>query len=218
MILDDYKILIQNLPVRQQGFTIKRGNKKWKLAEEKLSWFEDFNDEHFNKGTLTVNRQDIFNIKHSIKEKIVKTIFWGYSNGMQGHNNFQSILANIPLIENILLDLKSIDNPTTEDFNTFNTRFSNISGLGLSTYSKLLYFADVKFNGNPSLILDGRLIYAFHSSVFNEFNALRQINYNNAAKYYLSYLEITQQQADRLETNGENIEQFLFIFGNNLTV
>lgn len=37
-------------------------------------------------------------------------------------------------------------------------------------------------------------------------------------KKYFSYLEDMNEISKRLGTNGENIEQFLFVFGNNLKV
>jgi polynucleotide 5'-kinase involved in rRNA processing len=90
MILDNYKSLIQNLPVRQQSFTTKRDNEKWIRAEKNNSWFKEFNDHHFRNGKLPISRQDIFSIENSPREKIIKTIFWGYPNGMQGgHNSFK---------------------------------------------------------------------------------------------------------------------------------
>lgn len=216
MTLDNYKQLIQNLPVRQQSFTAKRDNKKWLEAEKNFEWFKRFNDSYFRNGQLQISRQDIFDIKDSPKEKIIKTIFWGYPNGMQGgHKSFAGILSNIDRLAEILSNLKNSSDLKFDDLKKAQDNFKPIGGLGLSTYSKLLYFFDIKIQGIPCLIIDKRLLDVFKSNVFSDFNSLSEIKGNNEKRYF-DCLRIIDNAAERLETKGENIEQFLFIFGNNL--
>ena len=215
MTLENYKHLIQNLPVRQQSFTTKRDNKKWQFAENEFQWLKDFNDSYFTNGELKISRQDIFNIENSPREKILKTIFWGYPNGMQGHKSFAGILSNIDKIEAILSDLQNSNDLALDDLKKAQIGFKPISGLGLSTYSKLLYFFDIKINNKPCLIIDKRLLDVFKSNTFTDFDSLSKIRGDNEKKYF-DCLTIIKNAAERLETKGENIEQFLFIFGNNL--
>ena len=216
MNLYNYKDLIQNLPVRHQSFTTKRNNEKWRFAENKFPWFKDFNDSYFTNGELEISRQDIFNVKNSPREKILKTIFWGYPNGMQGgHKSFVGILRNIDNLEEILINLHNNSDLTLDDLKKAQNDFKRISGLGLSTYSKLLYFFDIKINNNPCLIIDRRLLDVFKSDFFADFNSLSKIKGDNEKKYF-DCLRIINNVAETLETKGENIEQFLFIFGKNL--
>ena len=216
MNLYNYKDLIQNLPVRHQSFTTKRNNEKWRFAENKFSWFKDFNDSYFTNGELEISRQDIFNVENSPKEKILKTIFWGYPNGMQGgHKSFVGILRNIDNLEEILINLHNNSDLTLDDLKKAQNDFKRISGLGLSTYSKLLYFFDIKINNNPCLIIDRRLLDVFKSDFFADFNSLSKIKGDNEKKYF-DCLRIINNVAETLETKGENIEQFLFIFVKNL--
>lgn len=213
MKIEIYKILISTLPVRQQCFTTKRTT--WLKAENEISWLKQINDHLFgDKSTLTISRQDIFETA-DLRETIIKTIYWGYTGGMRG-NHFVNILAHIDLIENTFKNLKQIYRLTTEDFNNLTTTFKSVTGLGLSTYSKLLYFLQIKFNDNPSLILDQQLIDVLSSKTYSDFQQLSNIRYDNAEKKYLAYLQATRQLANDLETKGENIELFLFTFGNNL--
>ncbi len=213
MNIDNYKILISNLPVRQQGFTTKR--KTWTKAEGEIQWLKNLNDKLFSDNkTLTISRQDIFQT-NEVREAIIKTIYWGYTAGMRG-NHFVNILKHIETIEKVLLTLKEKSKPTTNDFFDLTLTFKNVAGLGLSTYSKLLYFSKISFNDNPCLILDQRLIDVFASNIYSNFKQLNKINYNNAEKKYLDFLQLSRQLAYELETQGENIELFLFIFGNNL--
>jgi hypothetical protein len=216
MTLDNYKQLIQNLPVRQQSFTAKRDNKKWLEAEKNFKWFKTLNDNYFTNEQLQISRQDIFDITNSPKEKILKTIFWGYPNGMQGgHKSFAGILSKIDRLVEILSDLQDSNDLKFEDLKKAQNSFKPINGLGLSTYSKLLYFFDVKINNIPCLIIDKRLLDVFQSNTFADFTSLSKIKGDNEKKYF-DCLTIINSAAERLETKGENIEQFLFLFGNNL--
>lgn len=213
MNIESYKILISNLPVRQQCFTTKRTT--WNKAENEIGWLKNLNDKFFGDNkTLTISRQDIFETKEP-REVIIKTIYWGYTAGMRG-NHFVNILKHIDIIENAILNLKQNANPITSDFNQLTATFKNVAGLGLSTYSKLLYFFNVTFNNNPCLILDQRLIDVFASKCYSDLQELCKIRYDNAEKKYLEFLQLTQQLASKIETDGENIELFLFTFGNNL--
>jgi hypothetical protein len=213
MNIDNYKILISNLPVRQQCFTTKRTT--WTNAENEIQWLKDINNKLFgNNRTLTISRQDIFETSVP-RETIIKTIYWGYPAGMQG-NHFVSILKSIDIIEKVLLTLRKKPKPDTKDFEDLKKTFKNVDGIGLSTYSKLLYFFKITFNDNPCLILDRRLIDVFASGTYSNFKQLNNIRYYNAENMYLDYLQLIRQLANDLDTKGENIELFLFTFGKNL--
>ena len=214
MDIDKYKILISNLPVSQQCFKTNRTT--WEYAEKEISWLKQLNDNLFgDQPTLTISRQDIFETT-KVREKIIKTLYWGYKSGMRG-NNFVYIIKCIESLEDTFEKLIQADNLTTEHFNNISSTFKDIPGLGLSTYSKLLYFLKLTFNGNPCLILDQRLINVFASDIYSDFQELNGIRYgDNAEKKYLDYLRITNEVSKKINSEGENIEQFLFIFGNNL--
>jgi hypothetical protein len=213
MNIESYKILISNLPVGQQCFTTKRTT--WNTAENEIKWLKNLNDKLFGENkTLTISRQEIFQTKEPI-EAIIKIIYWGYPAGMRG-NHFINILKRTHVIENTILKLREKSRPTTNDFNELTVTFENVEGLGLSTYSKLLYFFQIKFNDNLCLILDQRLIEVFSTKSFSDFHQLSNIRYYNAEKRYLDFLHLTNQVSKKLGTRGENLEQFLFIFGNNL--
>jgi hypothetical protein len=214
MKIDKFEVLISNLPVRQQSFTTKRTT--WKTAEDKIDWLGAINDKLFDfKETLIISRQDIFISNKSIRETILKTIYWGYTAGMRG-NHFVNILNKIDLLEEAIKRLINLEEPIKKDFDEFKIIMKRIPGIGLSTYSKLLYFLEVKFDGIPCLILDQRLIDVFNSQFYEGYNSLGKITDNNRENVYLSYLKCTNEISKELNTRGDNIEQFLFIFGNNL--
>lgn len=213
MKIDSYKILISNLPVRQQCFTTKRTT--WQKAEKKFEWLTEINNKIFDKNLIvSISRQDIIGTE-SLREQIIKTIYWGYTGGMRG-NNFLDILENIALVESTLKQLKQSENSNEKDFEQLRIIFKQVRGLGLSTYSKLLYFANLTFESNSCLILDQRLIDVFSAKIFSDFEVLKDIRYPNAENKYLQFLRVINRLSEDLGTRGENIEQFLFIFGKNL--
>ena len=214
MDIKNYQTLISALPVRQQSFTTKRST--WEKAERVIDWLPELNNKIFGKQeALCISRQEILDSNSSIKECILKTIYWGYTAGMRG-NHFVNILHHIQTLEEVFKGLNNSTNLSASDFNELAKGLKNITGLGLSTYSKLLYFFNVKFDNNTCLILDQRLIDVFANKSYSQFASLGGINYNNAETKYLEYLSIMEKAASELETKGENVEQFLFIFGNSL--
>ena len=66
------------------------------------------------------------------------------------------------------------------------------------------------------MILDERIIRIFNNNVFIEFVNLSPISNYQFHNYYIKYLESLNNLSLQMNTNEENIEQFLFIFGNNL--
>ena len=219
MDISIFKDLIINLPVRNQCFTVKRENLKWKEAEKRFQFFNEFNDKYFINERYTLSRQDIFDTNDRIQETVIKTIFWGYPNGMQGgHEYFGSILDSI---ENnnltiALNELKSLNNATENDFFSFVEKMKEIKGIGLSTYSKILYFLDIKINSIPAVILDNRLISVINDNFYDQFNHFEKITESNRESNYLNYIKTIYSIANSINTKSENIEQFLFIFGNHL--
>ena len=74
----------------------------------------------------------------------------------------------------------------------------------------------MKFDDFDCLILDQRIIDVINSQTYEELEQLAGIRYQNANNNYLNYLSLINRIAKELQTRGENIEQFLFCFGNNL--
>jgi hypothetical protein len=213
MSIRDYSLLISHLPVREQCFETKRST--WRKAEGKYEWLLEFNDVLFRDDeSVEISREDIFRTS-SLRDVILKAIYWGYPRGMRG-NHFTNLITQMESLETIIAPLVGKDRLSAEDFNRLRNQFKNIEGLGLSTYSKLLYFLRIKFNSHECLILDQRLIDVFNSRTFPEFENLSGIRYDNARDKYLEYLNVMSDLSHQIGTNGENLEQFLFIFGRNL--
>ncbi len=216
MNIRDYQQLILALPVRQQSFTTKR--ETWLKAELKVKGLSEINNRIFDgEEFITISRDDIFT--RNAGERFFMSIYWGYPSGMRGHN-FIRIAVHFEMILGALVDFinNNAAGPTADDFRKFADKMKVIPGLGLSTYSKLLYFFEPLIDSIPCLILDQRLINCFANGTFSEFKELKGINYNNAQSKYLQYISLAKDLASSMETKSENIEQFLFLFGSSLKV
>ena len=205
--LKNYTQLILSLPVSDQAFTIKASN-----------WQNELSDFHFQEifngsENICLSRKDVHDT-NDIELFILKTILWGYPKGMRG-KNFENIYRNLNALSQIL-NVSDRAFLKTDDLYELQNKLHKIEGLGLSTYSKLLYFRDFKFDGVPALILDERLIRVFKNKVFEEFESLAKITHYNSIKMYKDYLQMMATLSEELDASGEQIEQFLFIFGNHL--
>lgn len=217
MKITQFQNCISSLPVRNQSFTTKRDNKKWEEVERKYNWYLTLNNLIFgNNLKFTSSRQDLLNQNIIDKEKLLKIFYWGYPEGFQGYAHNINLIGNLETIAKELNNLKSNSNLNSSDFLKFHTWTKGIKGLGISTYSKFLYFCEIKFNNMPSIILDSRLMNIFNNGTFDEYKSINKIRADNAHKKYTEYLELTHKLAISMNTREENIEQFLFIFGNNL--
>jgi hypothetical protein len=209
-----FQSLIQSLPTRRQCFSIKRDN--FQNIENAFPWAMTMNNGLFlNQDVIQLSRNDLFNHTIIDREKILKIIYWGYPRGMRG-NHLINILNNVDQIVEELNRLHIINNLNSNDYISFHQWSGGITGLGSSTYTKLLYFCKIYFNSIHSMILDERIIRNFNNNVFIEFANLSPINNYQFHNYYIEYLESLNNLSLVMNTNEENIEQFLFIFGNNL--
>ena len=65
----------------------------------------------------------------------------------------------------------------------------DMPGIGISTYSKFLYFLNSSICGYKALILDGNIINILSSKIFIDFYDLSIINHYNAGDKYPLYLK-----------------------------
>lgn len=212
MSLTKYKNLIESMPIKEQAF--ESNLETW----DKFKDLEIVNETLYNpfgtKTKIKLSRNDLFelsNFQENIPHSIISIIVWGYPRGMRG-NSFKKIIKQINELSESILTAKR--EPT--DWNYHQNILNNIEGLGLSTYSKLLYFHNIKIENKKSLILDERIIKTINKSIFSEFEDLKGINYSNAPAKYTKYLSIMETISHKLSIDSEKLEMFLFTFGNNL--
>lgn len=206
--LNEYKDLILAMPVKEQAFTTKRTTWVKKIDSKIL-------DEIFKgKSELKISRENVLT-NCPLNIFIYYVIMWGYPRGMRGQANDAEIFKNINLISEIINKPKR-NSLKEEDWESIRKSLSSIKGLGVSTISKLLYFRTFKFGDFNALILDDRLLRVFQNGEFKEFEKLKNLKRTNAMSDYLYYLEIMHETAKEIGVSPENLEMFLFTFGNNL--
>lgn len=198
------------MPVKQQAFWSKR--KTWLKAIQSTKLPEKFEALFDKDGWAHISREDILK-EQNIEKVIYMTVLWGYPSGMR-NNYFISIIKKINTLIAII-ETAQENGGVASWFDHFE-EVSEIRGLGLSTYSKLLYFLNMQVEGLKPLILDLRLIGVFEENIYEEFRNLSFLRYGNAPKNYLLYLEVMQSIASKLKVNIDNLEMFLFSFGENI--
>jgi len=197
--------VIKQLPEDQHSFSIKKTN--WNNIKEVVKLF-DKND------SMNISRGDLFELGESSeevsKEFIIKVLMWGYPTGGRG-KNIQNALAHIDDISQYLTNSKK-NNINEEDL----INGTKLSGIGLSTLSKFLYFLKIEMKEYPTVILDLRLITMLRKAGFDELTNLKEITYSKGPKMYCTYLKEISSLSKKIGCSVGQLEMFLFIFGSNL--
>lgn len=201
--ISEYKDLISNLPVEQQSSTIKK--EIWKRIEYEGK--SEIERKIFgNKDFIEISRNDIF-AETNIRKKIIMILMWGYPTGGRG-NNIQNLLMNI---NNIIDILKSINkkNLIEAEAREIINKLNSIIGLGMSTWTKFLYFFDVSIGSNKCQIFDLKIVASLNKKQFDEFE---QKTWKQDIAFYLEYNKMLNEIAKTLEVSPDRIELFLFLF------
>jgi hypothetical protein len=209
LLIREFRTLINALPYFNHSFQIKRDN--WKVESQQRLIDDVFGDE----DAITLNRYDLLKSAHyDLKSFIVKTLMWGYPTKGRG-NNINRLLEvdNFKMLVSILNRYQKENITVKELFHDINS----IPGLGLSTMSKFMYFFNIWLNDSKALILDNRIIEVINKGNYSELNHLKGIRYDNAITKYPLYIETIDKLADSMDVEPDQIEMFLFTFGNNLS-
>ncbi len=212
MMFKNYKTLIQSLPVDEMCFTSKR--EVWTL-KEKCQWLEDANSYLFGDNeTITLTKYELKMPPKDMRHFILKVIYWGYPRGMRG-DHFKKMIKeeNIQKLEDILKICFKIN----DNFEFFFKKLKGINRIGISTFTKFLYFLNAEVEGYKALILDNPIMQALSKSPFKQLR-FENLRIDNAPSHYVKYLQRVTELAKELETQPENIEMFLFLFYNRLKV
>lgn len=210
--MDRFKNLIDAMPVKYQAFTTKYDT--WSDYVHDAPVIDQIFDgqEH-----LQLSRADLFEIARSgdLERFFLSVIMWGYPRGMRGHH-FSNILTFRAELLDLLKELQQ--NPVIEDWTNHYSRVSRIRGMGMSTYTKLLYFIGAFIGKNRCLIFDDRIVRTFNKRLFTAFWEMENARAGTMHSLYPKYIEVISGQADAMNVESEKIELFLFQFGINLKV
>lgn len=101
-----------------------------------------------------LSRSDVFKEK-DIRKKIIKALMWGYPEATMprsGKNNIINITNAIETLSELFGNLAE------RGINEIWQIMNGVSGLGIATMSKLLYFFEVSFEGKRCLIYDSNVM------------------------------------------------------------
>ena len=193
---------IRNLDVGNHTIRdIKKKNWDWLNFPEKDALY----------GAIFVN--DVINLSRAevkaetdIKTKIMKVLMWGYkkTNGSLRPQYFDSIVNHLNVLEPIFADIQN-KNLNAAEINDVFDRFRAVKGLGISTYTKLLYFFNVSFEDKKCLILDKWVLKSL-----NYFDEFAGTDWQKTEVCYLTYLNRMDELAGLHNVSPEQLERFLF--------
>lgn len=213
MELAAYTELIKQMPYKDQAFETRRAT--WQPFSQRKPFEQFYEDVFANSDSVTISRRDIFFKAESDPQRaIFLTILWGYPKGFTRPNNmtqsFKLFLNQVEYLEGELSARKSID------ANEIECILKKCKGVGLSTLSKLLYFFDITVDGYRSLIMDSKIISVLKNRKFMELSPLSGIREHNKGHYYPDYLKLCTELSKKYGYKPDQLELFLFMFGNNL--
>lgn len=163
-----------------------------------------------DKGEYCLNRIDVFS-ERDIDKKFLKVLMWGYPKAKVFNTNkcfMPEILKNKGIIINLIDKLKDKDFNESDFIDNDNTKkLSKINGIGISTFSKLMYFFNVKINRNPCIIFDSRVKNALER--YSETDCLNECNQQNINSYP-KFVEGISRISNNTGLEAESIEFILF--------
>jgi len=213
MLIRKYKELISNMPVMDRACDSKRST--WdQFAKQDRKLAKVLKDFRNNDKRIVISRGDLFKLARQgvSKEFVYATYIWGYPNGNRGR--YRKVFNQV---YKILEVFKKLPTQITED--EWLREYKNlraIDEMGMSTWTKLLYFLRIRIGGVKALILDGKVVEVMQRRVFRDFTMLAKITYGNAPKRYPYYLRVMYDTAEELKVAEDKLEMFLFTFGNSL--
>ncbi len=200
------------MPVDAHAFTSKKST--WEKHLSKKNAVSSYLQEIFmGKEEIEISRRDLFDLAKSgnYPRFIISTILWGYPAGMRG-NHFETITNKIDVLSILLQEASS----GIKDWKHHYSMVSEIRGLGLSTYTKFLYFIEAKIDSFPCVILDKRIIDAINKRFISDLSQLVGIQTYNASTRYPDFLKVIDRASNKYEATHGQVEMFIFEFGINM--
>lgn len=198
--------LMKEIPIEFQSAVIKKD--VW----EKIDYTGKSSIEKEIFGTnreIEISRKDILEEKRP-RIKIVKVLMWGYPSGGRG-KNIENILRKLNSLCKTLSKIQNKDLPSKEVKDLLN-QFEQVKGLGISTWSKLLFFFNVYFNSRKCQIFDLKIVESLNKNQFQEFN---RSDWKQTQINYMNYIELLDSLSRKIKVPSENIEAFLFHYNLN---
>ncbi len=202
-LISEYSELIKQIPVFYQSTKIKK--KSWERIP--YDGKERIEQELFGtREEVELSREDVFSEVDSAK-KIIMVLMWGYPTGGRG-SHIKNILMRIAELDQLLSSAANQDLTKTQASSLIK-QFNGIQGLGVSTWSKLLYFFRVSVDSRKCQIYDLKIVESLNKKQFSELGT--QI-WKQDVDHYYQYIELLGNLATHMRVFPEQVELFLFSF------
>ena len=201
--ISKYAQLIKELPIDEQSVTIKKDVWK-KIAYKGKDSIEALI--FSNSSEIELSRLCIKN-EIAIRKKIVMILMWGYPTGGR-RNHIQNVLLNLDKLVNIFSDYNN-KSLTLKEFENLVSTFNSITGLGISTWTKFLYFFEISVERCKCEIFDLKIVKSLKKRQFVE---LPDKDWVHNASNYLEYIHLIDEVSSKIKVRPDQIELFLFYF------
>ena len=201
--MEKYRELISLIPVDNQSSKIKK--EVWKKFSYKNkdsiedAIFGDFDE-------VELSRKDVLSETDTAK-KIVKVLMWGYPTGGRG-NHIKNILTEIETLRDLLSNEENKDLSKDQAYDLIK-KFNDISGLGASTWSKLLYFFGFSIDSKKCQIYDLKIVDSLNKKQFIDLGTKK---WKQVIDDYYQYIELLNALSARMHVFPDQVELFLFSF------
>lgn len=213
MDINRYRNLIANIPVMDHTSVSKRENWDHEECRGYCKELIDFAD--CDGLTISISRKELLLLARggTTRRFLFATYLWGYPSGNRGR--YRQVFHGA---DTILERLEGLPRKIGEGnwLSEYGRLQNGTEGMGISTWTKLLYFLRIEIAKRPALILDGQIISTFGRRVFDGFETLAMMTYENAPRHYPNYLKKMHEVAKELKVDADQLEMFLYIFGNSL--
>ena len=211
--LSNYTELIKQLPYEKITYDETR-KETWENFAVDASFSKFFNKAFAKEESVRYSREELFiKARNDVEEGIFSIVLWGYPSGYTRANTmarlFPWLLESLASLKNLLGNKNSIDFSDMK-------KFPKVKGVGLSTFSKFLYFFNFKIGNSKCLILDSKIIKVLQTNEFEELENLKIITDHNKLECYPIYVETMNLIAKANGYEPDQLELFLFMFGRNL--
>jgi hypothetical protein len=209
--MEKYKLLIENLPYEEQAF-----------IPSSSAWTEILNYNHYPSEYFNwehgYSRKELFDSSLDI-DKLIKILMWGYPTGGRG-KHIKQLIPKLEEVNGILQKYEGY-NVDSSALQKLVMALDPIEHLGRSTWSKLLYFCNIKYRDSRLLILDDRISKALSGKAFSEVTFAKMKGYyasrvTEKARLYVDYLDKMYDLAEKLEVKSDQLELFFFMFADIL--
>ncbi len=211
-----YRDFIKNMPVKEQACFSQR--EIWNEVAHNNRHMRAVLDEFTqDDGLVVISRDDLFRLGNGgpAAQFVYAVYIWGYPGG--GYDTHRENFFS--RADETAQHLRRLDSSTSErDWRSWCENLPRNMGLGCTTLTKLLYFLGVKIDGSRALILDSRVTQALRKEWFLDYPELASINVNDPMRKYIEYIHAMSRTAGELHVRPDQLEMFLFTFGNSLKV